>query len=336
MDNMRAFARVATEADAGLPTFSHSKIDAIFTCPTWGVLRKLFPDEGRSMALDAGKAFHSAAAAIRFFDAAKHYGEWDEGELRKVLPSCSTDVLVRELQDGSSDARGRWALSVLHAEGFEDDPDDKRRTLANLEEAVVLYNLRWDAPGPGRFPVYRDRERGLLGIEVPFDLVITYADVAPFRFNGIIDGLHLDDQGNIRVQENKTGARIGDAWARTFATNHQVTGYLFAASILSGRTCRVGEAIGTQIPPPRERDKAGLVSERFERSDDQFLRWFEWLLTGVSMFNAYKDDPTKAPMFTHSCNRYNRSCSMIPFCAADEEQRLEMLEQMKNETLPSV
>jgi hypothetical protein len=94
---------------------------------------------------------------------------------------------------------------------------------------------------------------------------------------------------------------------------------------------RVGDAIGTQIPPPKSRDLAGIVSERFERSDRQFTRWFEWLLTGVSMYEAYIDAPEKAPLFTHSCNRYFRPCSLIPFCSSDEETQRDLLENMSKE-----
>lgn len=336
MQDLLPFARPATEADAHLPTYDFTKINAVFTCPTWGVIRyghnKVMSPGARAMALEAGQAMHQVFAAVRLYDWAYHYKPPYETVLAHVkdcLPFADPNEL--RLNEGFDPAiRTAWSMHVLHACGFTDDEHDTRRTMSALEEACILYNRRWDDPGPGRFPVFYNPSTGFLGIEIAFDVVIEYGDVAPFRFVGRIDGVHLDTANRPRIQENKTGARIDQTWAASFATSHQVTGYAFATSVLTGLEVRVGDAVGTQIPPPRNRDLAGIVCERFERTDLQFRRWFEWMLTGVSMYEAYMPDPRQAPQFM-ACNRYFRPCSLIPFCSADEETQLDMLKNMSKE-----
>ena len=60
---------MATEADQVLPTYDHTKLSAINTCPTWGILRydmhKQMPGQGRALALEAGSAMHECFAFIR-------------------------------------------------------------------------------------------------------------------------------------------------------------------------------------------------------------------------------------------------------------------------------
>lgn len=336
MQDLLPFARVATEADAHLPTYDFTKINAVFTCPTWGVIRyghnKVMSPGARAMALEAGQAMHQVFAAVRLYDWAHQYKPHYEtviAQVKHTLPFADPNELRLD-HEFDIQVRTAWSMHVLHATGFQDDEYDKRRTMSSLEEATILYNRRWDDPGPGRFPVYYNPASGFLGIEIPFDIVISFGDVSPFRFVGRIDGVHIAPDGSPRIQENKTGSRIDGTWAASFATSHQVTGYAFATSVVTGLEVRVGDAVGTQIPPPRNRDLAGIVTERFERTDLQFRRWFEWMLTGVSMYESYMDDPRQAPQFM-ACNRYFRPCSLIPFCSADEETQLDMLRNMSKE-----
>ena len=63
--------RMATDDDAHLPAYDHTKLSAINTCPTWGILRyshhKCMPGSTRAMALEAGSAAHEAFAAVRLY-----------------------------------------------------------------------------------------------------------------------------------------------------------------------------------------------------------------------------------------------------------------------------
>jgi hypothetical protein len=64
--------RVATEADAELPSFDNTKLTAINTCPTWGIVRyhlhKTMSGGSRALALEAGAAMHEMFAAVRLLD----------------------------------------------------------------------------------------------------------------------------------------------------------------------------------------------------------------------------------------------------------------------------
>jgi hypothetical protein len=61
--------RMATPDDAHLETYDHTKLSAINTCPTYGILRydmhKKMPMMGRALALEAGSAMHECFAFIR-------------------------------------------------------------------------------------------------------------------------------------------------------------------------------------------------------------------------------------------------------------------------------
>ena len=54
-------------------------------------------------------------------------------------------------------------------------------------------------------------------------------------------------------------------------------------------------------------------------------KWANWLVTTVEVEHQWRDQVINAPMYTHSCNRYFRSCSFLPFCAADNVEEKEQI-----------
>ncbi|KKM27252.1 hypothetical protein LCGC14_1576660 [marine sediment metagenome] len=68
--------RMATEEDAHLPTYDHTKLMNINVCPTWGILRssmhKRMPNVKRQMPLEAGSAAHEGFAAVRWMQLNKN------------------------------------------------------------------------------------------------------------------------------------------------------------------------------------------------------------------------------------------------------------------------
>jgi hypothetical protein len=83
------------------------------------------------------------------------------------------------------------------------------------------------------------------------------------------------------------------------------------------------------LPLPKSYDYGGLVVEHVSRESFKTERWFDWFLYTVQQYEQYSDNPHNAPKFTHSCNRYFRPCSLIPFCSSDdEEQRLALAEMV--------
>lgn len=339
-----------------LPTFDNTKLVAINTCPLWGIVRythhKTMSGMGRAMALEAGGAAHEVFAAHRLYSfrefGADFYGVqqesidtafdengrriFGEGRFREMLDSV----------DGREDHRTRtqqFSLTALYNCGFYDDPGDKRRTTTNIEEACIAYMDKYD--WSKQLPYWDGKH--FLGIEIPVDVVIkiSYYDdrdahqdlddsVMCIRFIGKADGVHYADQKRdvLRVHENKTASRLGDAWEMSWETNHQPTGYLIALSAMLSQNVSQAVMLGVCLPLPKSYMINGLARVVVKRAQWQLGEWFEWLFHTALLHEQYKDDPTNAPMYTHSCNRYFRPCSFIPLCATEPEERVAVFGDM--------
>ncbi len=346
--------RLATEEDRHLPAYDNTTLTAVNTCPTWGivrhVLKKRMSSNSRAMALEAGSASHDVFAAVRLHqliytqerpDLAAVHGTRIFGEER-------WDTLHSLLQADEDDSTRRvnFCLEALHTSGYYDDPQDRFRTIANIEESCLAYIDRWDDKEPvwisGSCAPELAHEQDV-GIEIPFEMVITYTLLREgviqkfsYRFIGRIDGIHLrkvwtKDSAHPRhlLHENKTGARLNEAWTMQWAMSHQVTGYCLAASLFIGQPINDGFVLGMQIPLPKSAyDYGGIVREYFERPKWQTAQWFEWFLHTVQNIERYEGDIDSAPRFTHSCSRYFRPCSMLPYCTSESEERIEMIAEM--------
>jgi hypothetical protein len=174
----------------------------------------------------------------------------------------------------------------------------------------------------------------MVGIEQFFDLTIIGSNDFKARYIGTIDGLHLDTSRPFIVpQENKTASRLDQSWREAFLVNNQVTGYMMAAMFITGLPCEDCIMRGMSIPLPKGYDLGGIVDEPINRSTHQYGEWMRWFVDGVATYRAYLDDPLSSPLYTHSCNRYFRSCSFIPLCASPLEDQLQMLEEMDSAPL---
>ena len=336
--------RLATEEDQHLVAFDNTKLVAINTCPTWGILRysmhksmSLPSSQGgaRQMALECGSAAHEVFAAVRLWQLRTYQKQTDLADFHGIRlfgntryeamlsgVSQSEDQRVQSLQ---------FCLSALESSGFYDDPRDRRRTMTNLEEACIAYIDRWDW---NRLPVWiRDISdpQSDIGIELPFDIVLTFdletGDTREFRFIGKADGLH-QRINELILHENKTASRLDEAWSQSFLLSSQITGYCLALGLFAGSAISKAEIFGMSIPLPKNYDFGGITRESVSRYDHHFQRWFDWFLHTALMEEAYKNNPVGAPKYTHSCNRYFRPCSMIPFCDASDEEQQEILAEM--------
>lgn len=289
-------------------------------------------DSMRVMPLEAGSAMHQVFAAVRMFDLMNHQMR-TQGRIgddimafgAQHFRSREYDARWPEALDvfaSQEDDRTRaiqFALHILETSGFHDDPTDTRRTQTNLETAAINYVNKY--PLARYIPVV-----GMgsirVGIEVPFDVTLYNNDTPLTRFIGKVDAVCMDmERGDPlpEVHENKTGARIDTVWSSAFEVGHQVTGYLAAINTLLDIRMRYATIWGTQIPVPSKGD--GHYRSPVERTPTQFGDWARWLLHTLENIERWKDAPTDAPMYTHSCNRYFRACSLIPFCAETPEQR---------------
>ena len=351
--------RMATDDDAHLPAYDHTKLSAINTCPTWGILRyshhKCMPGSTRAMALEAGSAAHAAFAAVRLYQfksyQAKTEAQRDNTEAvgQRLF---GDDRYLRMLGVLSDTATHRtncinFAIEALESCGFYDDIGDNRRTISNISESIIAYIDAYDME---RYPIWErnaDDPKSDIGIEIPFDIVVTIEwDNAMFpiaidgkrltsetmecRFTGKLDGLHWN-KDKLIVIENKTGARLDDSWLSQWILSHQITGYCLAATTFTGLHCEHALVSGMRIPIgkiPAE----GIRTEYVPRKPIMFEKWANWFVTSIATEQQWKAEVVNAPMYTHSCNRYFRSCSFLPFCAADSvEEKKQIIEEMETD-----
>jgi hypothetical protein len=338
--------RMATDEDSHIDNYDNTRLVAVNTCPTWGVLRygmhKVFTSGGRAMPLEAGSACHEVFAAVRLYQLYKYDTDPALAEQfldhhgRRLFGDARFENMLSHLKTEEDESTQclNFCIDALYSSGFYDDPSDRRRTMSNLDEACTLYISRWDWH---RHPIWiRDPTDPTsdVGIETPFDLVVTFTfsdgSVKQYRFMGKFDGIHWRD-GKLLIGENKTASRLDDAWRMSFTLSSQITGYALAAQVWTGELCGNALVWGLAIPLPKSYDNGGLITEHVTRQPYHFERWFDWFLHSVGYFDAYKDNPHDAPKYTHSCNRYFRSCSFVPFCDSDVDEQKLMIEEMQTE-----
>lgn len=328
-----------------LPHFDHTKLSAINTCPTWGIIRyghhKTMPGFGRAMALEAGKTMHECFSAIRLMALSREQDLPEHAAYvgRKLFGDRYDAIITDSFTDTWEDSARNAALSCLETSGYQDDMFDKRRTYVNLETAILFYTMQYPVR---RYPVWvadRNDPTALVGIEIPFALHIDFENehTPPCIYTGRVDGLHTNgtDVTDLLIQENKTASRLDDAWRMSFEMAHQVTGYTIAASVVSNHLVERALVMGLSLPLPRDTGK-GYTTTHVTRK--QFMRdsWELWLWHTVNTYNVYYSRPTDAPMYTHACNRYFRPCAFIPLCATDPQDRKHIFEHdmVKDEWTP--
>lgn len=334
---------LSDEDEMEIDWFDHTKLSAICTCPVWGIVRygynKVMNDSSRAMALEVGSAAHDVFAALRLLDYYENQGENESNFLHHGIRLFGDDRF-EEAQAAydvvrDEDLRTRqlaFCLTILESTGFVDDPRDKRRTMANLQEACIAYIDQWRW---GKLPIWTREshtEFTEIGIEIPFSLTMKFFKNKEvqrcIRYTGRLDGLHSESGGDkVRLGENKTGARLDDAWSQSFIMSHQVTGYMIAAQIITGTPCNNGDVLGMQVPLPRSWTN-GIVREYVTRDNDAYDSWARWIWYTTETYYQFYDNVVNAPQYTHSCNRYFRPCSMIPFCGSPNDEKQEILDSM--------
>ena len=327
--------------DKTLPWIDYSTLSAVNTCIRWGLInswhgKRLITGVERVLPLEAGRALHDVFASVRFFDLLTHlHGKDDAIErvnahARRLFNNDNEPARwERALRyyEAGEDAETRCmqiALSLLETSGYHDDPRDTKRTQSNLESAAISYIQRYPL---GRFIPYCSDDYCFIGVEVPFDITIEDAQLQPIRFVGRVDGVcldHLRSEANRvpEVHENKTGSRIDTVWSSSFDTSNQVTGYCIAMSCVLSTMVKDVVMWGLQIPVPKASSYTdGVMRYPTSRNEEAFFEWRLWVKHTLAMIMLYEDDPTNAPMYTHSCNRYFRSCALIPLCTETRERR---------------
>jgi hypothetical protein len=333
--------------DKGVVFYDYTKLTAINTCPTWGVLRyALHKTEipltasGRNLAIECGSACHDFFAALRMWTLLQSHNDVDKFTLhgRKLFGIDRWNSMNAMPQDADPQTNAlNFALDALHTSGYYDDPSDRKRTLSNMEASCIAYLQRYFQSD---MPVAVKGD--LIGVEIPFVLEVTRIDDSKYQarpdlganadttthyYCGRIDGVHRYGNG-LAVAENKTAAQLSSSWRTSFAISAQVTGYTIAGTEIFGEEITDAIVMGTQIPLPRDVFN-GVVFEPLSRTMSDRIRWAEWFFHSIATYEEYVHRPTEAPRYSHSCNRFFSSCQFIPFCASTREEQNSILQEMR-------
>ncbi len=297
------------------------------------------------MALEAGGASHDSFAAIRLYQLGLHQGRLDlmhhHGPLQFGTERWERIHSVISASRSSLNNATNVAIEAFTSSGYYDDDNDKRRTVDNIIEAIMEYTRQWEFD---RYPVWiRDQTpTSDVGVEIAFSYKVVLSknnnDLSDLRnvdlgdkefiFTGKMDGIHVNPKDNsLIIHENKTGARLDDAWLAQWRMSHQITGYAVAAAEFTGAPVPNCQVIGMQIPLPRS-TREGIRTDRVPRNAHKIKGWADWLWHTIDIVDQHRDMPLNAPRYTHSCNRYFRPCSFLPLCDMDPDEQKQIYEEM--------
>lgn len=339
--------RKTREEEKTLPIYDTTRLVAVNTCPRWAALRyghnKIVGVPGRAMALEAGTACHHAFGALRLLqlvihgkpDHAYHHAQRlfkRDGAADEFIACLKWDQL-----DELDHAREIMLLGLEYAR-FVDDPNDKKRTKVNIEEALLKYAQRYNLRRNRIWLANDDDPTQAVGIEVPFDYIFEFkhrtdeTQNIKARYVGRLDGLVVDLNGNVVLEENKTTSQINSAWIANFNMSHQVTGYMTAAQIMTQEPVKEAVVLGLALPQPKTSPYGGFIQEPVTRNMSQTIQWMQWFCNSVRDFDEATARPLDATCYTHSCTRYFRECMFIPLCSSDRADQVEMFENELNES----
>lgn len=339
--------------DSGTIFYDYTKLTAINTCPTYGVLRYAhhktevpLTASGRKLAIEAGKACHDFFAALRMWTLFQKVDYWrgadatvstleDQATLynysKKLFGEARVISMLSQPQDADPQTNAlNFALDALHTSGYYDDPSDRKRTMSNMEASMIGYLTRYFQSD---MPVAVKGD--LIGVEIPFVLEVKRIVSGTEQtgvyqvhyYCGRIDGVHHYGDG-LAVAENKTAAQLSSTWRTSFAISNQVTGYTIAGTEIFQEEITNAFVMGSQIPLPRDVYN-GTVFEPLTRSVSDRIRWCEWFFSSIGTYEAFVPRPTAAPRYSHSCNRFFSACEFIPFCASTRDEQDSILEDMR-------
>jgi hypothetical protein len=368
--SLQYIVRKTTDAEfnAKMPYLTSSLVEAVNTCPRWGiihsVLGKRFVTGYRQMALEAGSLMHDVFACLNFlhigvfrelpdhmhFHASSLFGKqrwdfmWKEATKKHEGVVTVNDVQVFE----------RLIFASISTSEYCDDPNDRTRTLANLEHCAMELMQYW-LMNLVRLPIYVEDRNDCtkrIGVEISLDCVFELGVNAPIylpgedgkpiatgdtrfvceklvRCIGLADVVYQNEEtGAISLGEYKTAAMMNDAWRLAFDTRHQITLYNALLQAYFGRqqdfnTILIGSAI------PVRSTSAPIQHFTVPRDQENVHELINTYAFSQELITRYKDAPLTTPMFTHSCNRYFRPCSMLDLCTAAKEDQHVMLENME-------
>jgi hypothetical protein len=343
--NLKRIRPTTDKEKATLLPYSNSRLTDINTCPTYGVVHyeRSYASNARALALEAGETMHEVFAMVRIFQLlhVQKLPKHAKAVGLRIFGAERFNTIMRA-DDANLDLRERLlnlAFETLHTSAWYDDPADRIRTMSNMEISAIGYiderMSTWD-----RWPVWvADKKDATqpIGVEQHFDVVLEYEDGKLIRFIGTVDGLIQDvnHDNRLTLDENKTAARLDDAWAASFEIGHQVTGYMACCISVFNVQVFHSRVTGCRIKHTNSGEDIRILYP--SRTPDMFMEWGSWVRHSADMHEAYRrshpessDMPNfeATPRYTHSCNRFFRACSFLPFCADTPEGRIEQWDNM--------
>lgn len=285
---------------------------------------------------------HRVFAAVRLWQLMRGQGLWGHAEVtacRIFGEDYWRTCMGKAKAYSSRDELLALCFAVLHEAGWQDDPKDNIRTMSNMETATIEYvdeRLRVME----QFPIWvadSKDDNSKVGIEQVFDVVLRYEDDYQIRYIGTIDGLVVDrDRDNIpTLEDNKTASRIDSGFQHSVFMKYQFTGYMACCTAVFGIEVFDGRVIAVKIK--RSNTGENYASLPMSRDYDSIAKWgqdIRWFVQ--TLYEPFGDDGYEdAPRFTHSCNRFFRACSLIPFCSDSPEGRKVAFEQEMVPITPS-
>jgi hypothetical protein len=198
-------------------------------------------------------------------------------------------------------------------------PADDWRTKEKCIQTMIDYFRFYPEE---RFTVVGAPTNPMVECTFTLDTGLTLEDGEPIEYGGIFDGL-VEWGDTVYVLEHKTTSQLGSYYFNQFKPNNQVSGYVWAAGLLSGK--RVGGTIVNAI---------GLYKSsptKFERQitsrSPENIR--EWLVNVQATCQQIKDCERRGywPMYTGSCTMYGQCEFHNVHVLGDSSERERRLEQ---------
>jgi len=286
------------------------------------------------MALEAGEVMHQVYAGVRIWqlENKQKLPKHALATANRIFGAQRWLKILETVGKKNADEREHiiaFCFAILHTAKWEDNPDDRIRTIANMEMSAIHY-VDERLYGMEDWPLYvRDLKdpKCMIGIEQVFDVVMEFSDGKLIRYIGTVDGLVQKAATEEWVlDENKTASRLDDGWRMSFDMSHQITAYCAASTTVFGFPVFKARVTGCKVKPANKGEDVYVLE--VARDEYAIRNWAAWVHYSASMYEQYKDDFELAPRFTHSCNRFFRPCSLLAFCCDTPQGRIEQFEQM--------
>lgn len=269
-----------------------------------------------SIDLHAGAAFACGLEAAR-----RAYYEESPDALSLASRLAST-TRARKAEE-----EGREALALAY--GDFPCPPTSNKTRAAMEGALYYYFEQWPLDAPDALRPVTMPEGGL-GIELHFSVSTPIEHPAtglPIPYEGKLDMLAEDGDGDVWVVDEKTTGRLGDAWANQWYLDAGQTGYVWwARQALPDR-----RVVGVKIRG------IGIYKTGYGKIEVPVLfesweteRWYEQLLRDVRRWCDMHVTGRYDRALDHACALYNAPCGFISLCKARDPAPL--LAQLKRKS----